>query len=217
MKRPKQLLSGRNALILSAVALIVIVTAATIVTAMPTTSPSAKPNHPWRRRAIRAMRRARRSIAYATNVIIEQAESGANVTVAKGVLHASARLYARAEGLLFQRRFARASVFATLSRLVALDAARVAVNGTAAIQKAIGSVDEEIGQVEQLITQLNQSGVNVDRASRVLERARTLLARAGELLEEGRPVRAVVALEMSRILTHLAGYMAERAQMQVQA
>jgi len=72
-------------------------------------------------------------------------------------------------------------------------------------------VKEKLDQVEEYIKELEDSGVDVGLAREVLERAEKLYTKAEELLKE-KPVRALVAAEMSRILAHVAERIAQRSQ-----
>jgi len=94
------------------------------------------------RRAVNAIRRARRAIGHAISNIIEQAEQGANVTLAKRTLRASIRIYLTAERALIGRHPKKAFLTATLSRLVACDSTRLAVEGPEALNTIIDEVKD---------------------------------------------------------------------------
>jgi len=165
---------------------------------------------PWAERATKALKKARHGIDGAIDKIVEQAERGANVSLAKVVLKASIRIYGAAERLFGEDHYKKTFFTAVLSGLVAHDSARLAEDPKA-IDAIMDEVKEKLDQVEEYIKELEDSGVDVGLAREVLERAEKLYTKAEELLKE-KPVRALVAAEMSRILAHVAERIAQRSQ-----
>jgi len=167
---------------------------------------------PWAERATKALKRARHEIDDAIDKIVEQAGQGANVSLAKGILKASIRIYGAAERLFGEGHYKKAFFTAVLSGLVAHDSARVATEGPKAIDAIIDEVEEKLDQVKKYIKELEKSGVDVSLARKVLERAEKLYTKAEELMKEEKPVRALVGAEISRILAHVAEKIAQRSQ-----
>lgn len=166
---------------------------------------------PWAERATRALKKARHEIDGAIDKIVEQAEQGANVSLAKVVLKASIRIYGAAERLFGEGHYKKAFFTAVLSGLVARDSARVATEGPEAIDAVMDEVEEKLDQVKECIEELEGSGVDVSLARKVLERAEKLYTKAEELLKE-KLIRALVAAEMSRILADVAERIAQGSQ-----
>lgn len=157
---------------------------------------------PWPQRATKALRKAERVMGYAIDEIVEQAEMGEDVALAKNILKASIKIYGAAE---------KAFLMAVLSALVARDSARVAVESPETVNVITDEVADKLEQVRELIHGLEDSDTDVSRASKILSRAEELYAKAEELLVNKKPVRALVAVEMSRILARIAEIMAQES------
>lgn len=200
-----KVLTKKTAIAVSTVSIIAIVLMATYMPSFAATTEGSK-NSPRRQgpwAATVAIRKARRAISHATDVLLEQATEGGNVTLAKNVLRASIRIYGFSERAFGQERY-RASFFTgILSALVARDSARIA-EGEANASTIVDEVGEKIGEIEDLLDELEGSGVGVSLPRRILGWANATHTRAKWLLEEERPVRAVVAGEVSRIIAQVA-------------
>jgi len=211
MERWTRVLTKKTTISVLTVMIITTVLVAANVQAL--TNASATPDNsdsPWAERATEALKKARHEINDAIDKIVEQAEHGANVSLAKVVLKASIRIYGAAERLFGEDHYKKAFFTAVLSGLVAHDSARLAEDPKA-IDAIMDEVKEKLDQVEEYIKELEDSGVDVGLAREVLERAEKLYTKAEELLKE-KPVRALVAAEMSRILAHVAERIAQRSQ-----
>jgi len=206
MERWTKVLTKKTTIAVLTVMVITTVLIAANVQAL--TNASATPtgdDGPWAERAKKALKKARHEIDSAVDKIVEQAEQGANISLAKVVLKASIRIYGAAERLFGEGNYKKAFFTAVLSGLVARDSATVATEGPKAIDAIMDEVEEKLEQVKKYI-----SGVDVGLASKVLESAEELYMKAEELKEKH--VRALVAAEISRILAHVAERIAQRSQ-----
>jgi len=210
MERWTKVLTKKTTIAVLTVMIIATVLVATNVQALTNASATSGGDGPWAERATKALKKARHAIDGAIDKIVEQAERGANVSLAKVVLKASIRIYGAAERLFGEGHYKKAFFAAVLSGLVARDSARVAEDPEA-IDAIMDEIGEKLGQVKDYIEELENSGVDVGLARKVLERAEKLYTKAEELLEE-KPVRALVAAEISRILAHVAEKIAQRTQ-----
>ena len=166
---------------------------------------------PWPQRATKALRKAERVIGYAIDEIVEQAEMGEDVALAKNILKTSIKIYGAAEKAFGEGQYRKAFLMAVLSALVARDSVRAAVEGPETINVIMGEVADKLEQVRELIHGLEDPDTDVSRASKVLSRAEELYAKAEELLANEKPVRALVAVEMSRILARIAEIIAQES------
>jgi len=212
MERWTKVLTKKTTIAILTVMIIATVLIAANVQA--STNASATPNNsdgPWAERATKALRKARHEIDGAIDKIVEQSERGTNVSLAKGVLKASIRIYGAAERLFGEGHYKKAFFTAVLSGLVARDSARIAAEGPKAIDAIMDEIKEKLNEVREYLEEREESGVDVGLARKVLERAEKLYTKAEELLKE-KPVRALVAAEMSRILANVAERIAQRSQ-----
>lgn len=202
-----KVLTKKTAIVVSTVTIIAIILVATYMPAFAATSEDSEDSHHrgfWAQEAQIALIRARRAISNATDVVVEQAAQGENVTVAKNTLKASIRIYGFGERVFGKERY-RASFFtAMLSALVARDSARIALENSETVELIVGEVSQEIDEMEVLLDELEESGVDVSLPRRILERANATYTKARELLENEKLVRGVVAAEISRIIAHVA-------------
>lgn len=198
-------LTKKTVLAISTASIIAIIFVATYMPAFAiTTDDSQNSSRRWGSWAATvAIRKARQAINHAMDVIVEQATGGENVTLAKNMLKASIRIYGFSERAFGQEHY-RASFFTgILSALVAHDSARIA-EGEANATVIVDEIGDRIKEIETFLDELEASGVDVSLPHKMLRWANATHTRAERLLGEGKPIRAVVIAEVSRIIAQLA-------------
>lgn len=201
----RNMLTKKTAVAISAVAVVAFLLVAMGTTVFAADLSDTPSGGGWlAQRARWALWKARHQISHATDVIVEQAADGENVTIAKNTLKASILIYSFAERAFGKERYRASFAIAILSALVAHDSARIALEGPETVDVIVGEVGEKVEEVKEFIDELEESGVDVSLARRVWEYANATHVRAEELVEEEKPVRAVVAAEISRMIAQLA-------------
>ncbi len=194
------------------VALVALVIAAPIIASnvQASETQTASDEELWLKRATKALEKAEKAINHAINKVVEQAELGTNVTLAKNVLKASIKIYGTAERKFGEGNYKKAFFMYVLSGLVSRDSARIAVNGSEALYTVMDEVAAKIEEVKGFLEKLAELGVNVSQEQALLQRAEEIYVKAEGLLADGKEVKAVVAVEVSRILAHAAEKMAKK-------
>jgi len=100
MVKYTEMSTRKMAIAISTTLVVAVIVIATTTPILGATHPATVNNEAWAERAAWALTKAKRAMDYAIDKIVEQVESGKNVTLAKNTLKASIIIYGAAERTL---------------------------------------------------------------------------------------------------------------------